>query len=304
MSKFESANNFIKSIKQEFKSCWNGEDNESFCDGKFYVDKTCICAITDEAVFISSHTLFPKSALYISEIAKLAGNLNLPIFYIPQWQYFDERHHEFTKDGIINAFQESCKKLKDKKDIYSKQELSEILATMQQIDIKLFKIPESLLNDAANSLKIMEEAISVHDKKLKEFIETHSYYELTQYAYFLPNVETTFRTALKRYLNPSGEFAFLRIDYETQRIYSSECYCGEHKDVMSFEEGYAIGTAYLKGIAKHGQKYGRYTVMKVMDGYIQISCNKYTRKTMEAAVERLENFAYKVQGYTNISMSE
>ena len=279
MSKYTSVDNFVKSFKGQFSNEWRGLDGEYFLDNKFYVDDTCLCKVTSDAMYISQNALTPKCSLYLHELTVRSNELNANVIYVPQWYKCDKRTHDFSNSGIIEAFRVAVFELKDKRDIYSKAHLEEIRATL----LKLNFIPHKLKAEVEEILSKMNEATRVEDKAVKKIISENSYYDIVQAAYFnFGDYDVRTRMLLKQYLNPSGEYAFLSYNRDDGYIYSSECMCGLPKKTMTLEEGLAIGTAYLGGTAKHGQKYGRFTIMRVMENYIQVSCNRYCKEMFQA----------------------
>ena len=283
MSKSDSVEKFIKELN-EGNDMWCGLDGECFKDSVFSVDKTPLCRIEGDKLYVSATSITPKCALYIREITVRSAQIAPTVIYVPQWYRCDSRCHNFSQEGIIQAFKDEYDTLKDKKDVYSRNHLENSLKTMQHINANCFKIPASLIKDAEKTLKQMNSAIKIEDSKVREFINSHSYYEIVEAAYFSKDTDLKTMTALRRYLNPSGEYAFLHLNKEDLRWYSSETMCGAYKPTMTLEQGIAVGWDYLNGRAVHGMKYGDYVVMKVMENYIQISCNKYTREMMRAAV--------------------
>jgi len=279
LSRVESVENFIKSLKGEFDSEWFGFDGEYFVEGKFYVNNTCLCKVVDDIMYISSSSMTPKCSLYIYELVTRSYELNLKILYIPQWYSLDKRSHEFSESDIINAFKNAVSELKDKRDVYSKARLEDIYDVLKKLEF----VKADFLSEVEKILKLMNNALELEESAVKNFIKENSYYNVVQVAYFgAGDYDIKFRTALKKYLNPSGEYAFLKLDLNTKMIYSSECKCGMPKEVMPMEVGYNLGKAYYEKTARHGQKYGNYTVMKVMDNYIQVSCNKYNKDMFNA----------------------
>ena len=71
--------------------------------------------------------------------------------------------------------------------------------------------------------------------------------------------------------------------------------CGMPKKVMTREQGFNLSKAFYEGTARHGQKYGNYTVMKVMDNYIQVSCNKYCKDMFNAIYFELMKYSHVTQ---------
>lgn len=279
MSKYSSVDNFIKAVKGEFENSWTGYDGEYFADGKFYVDKTCLCKVADGVMYLSENSITPKCSLYLRELTVRSNELNVEVIYVPQWYSCDKRTHEFSNSDIIMAFRGAVFNLKDKRDVYSKAHMEEIYSTLNKLQFT----PHKLLSEVQEILKLMNEATKVEDRAVKKFIAENSYYDLAQVAYFnAGEYDVKFRTALKRYLNPSGEYAFLKYDNNTGMVYSSECMCGMPKEVMTWQQAFDLSKAYYEGTARHGQKYGNYTVMRVMDGYIQVSCNKYCKDMFHA----------------------
>lgn len=289
LSKYNSVDNFIKAVKGEFSDSWTGADGEYFKDKKFYVDNTCLCKINDEGtMYLSQSAITPKLSLYLRELVVRAEELSKNVIYVPQWHSCDKRSHEFSNADIIMAFRIVIFNMKDKRDIYSKANMEEIISILK----KLKFTPHKLLAESEEILSKMNEAVKVEDKAVKKFIEKNTYYDVAQVAYFcVGDYDIKFRTALKRYLNPSGEYAFLKYNVEDGWIYSSECMCGMPKKVMTFEQGFNLGKAYYEGTARHGQKYGDYTVMRVMDNYIQVSCNKYCKDMFHAIYFELLKYA-------------
>ena len=292
MSKFSSVDNFVKALKGEFSSSWTGFDGERFSEGKFYVDNTCLCKVIDGVMYLSATSMTPKCSLYLRELTVRSNELNVDVIYVPQWYSCDKRTHEFSNSDIIMAFRTMIFTLKDKRDVYSKTHLEDIYSTLKKLNFT----PHKLLTEVEEILKKMNDAVKVEDKQVKKFIAENSYYDIAQAAYFNAGEhDVKFRTALKRYLNPSGEYAFLKYDNETDMVYSSECMCGVPKKVMTWEQAYNITRAYYDGTARHGQKYGNYTIMRVMDGYIQVSCNKYCKDMFHALYFELLKYSHVVK---------
>ena len=61
LSKYDSVNNFVNSIKGGFESSWTGYDGEYFKDGKFYVDNTCLCKVHDDVMYLSQNSITPSN---------------------------------------------------------------------------------------------------------------------------------------------------------------------------------------------------------------------------------------------------
>lgn len=289
LSKYDSVNNFVNSIKGEFESSWTGYDGEYFKDGKFYVDNTCLCRVRGDVMYLSQNSMTPKCSLYLRELTVRSNELNVKVLYVPQWYGCDKRSHEFSNSDIIMAFRIVIFNLKDKRDVYSKTHMEEIYSTLS----KLSFTPHKLLTDVEEILKKMNDAVKVEDKQVKKFIAKNNYYDIVQAAYFnAGDYDVKFRTALKRYLNPSGEYAFLKYNAEDDWVYSSECMCGMPKKVMTWEQAFNLSKAFYEGTARHGQKYGNYTVMRVMDNYIQVSCNKYCKDMFHAIYFELMKYSH------------
>lgn len=285
MSKFDSVNNFIKAVKGEHSSTFVGYDGERFNDNMFFVDNTCICRVKDKVMFLPLNTITPKLSLYIRELTMQSNNIDVSIVYVPQWYSCDKRTHNFEENEIINAFTVVIDKLKDKKDIYSKNNLEEIKSILLAINSKCFKIPNTLLETVDNILEKMEIATRIENREVKKFIEENCYYDIVQAAYFSKDYDIVFKTALKQYLNPSGEYAFLNYNFEEDRWYSSESVCGIPKATMAGDDGWNLIHHYHNKTLRHGMKFGEFTIMKVMDNYLQISCNKYSKAMFEALHE-------------------
>ena len=284
----DKANSVTKFIEElnDGKDMWCGFDGECFANNVFSVDKTPLCRIDGDTLYISATSITPKCALYIRELTLQASKLASKIIYIPQWHTCDKRCHSFSREEIIQAFKDEFETLKDKSDIYSKSHLENMLSTMNYINENCFPIPKTLINDTAKVLKKIDKAVKIEDKKVKEFINTHTYYEIAEKAYFTPGVDIKFMTALRKYLNPSGEYAFLNYNPVDDKWYSSEKLCGLPKATMCGEDGLQIARLYHTNQIKHGMKFGDFTVMKVMDSYIQISCNRYTRAMIESCYDK------------------
>ena len=283
MGKFDSVNNFAKAVKGNFNKSWEGFNGESFRDNKFFVGDTCICRVDKGILYLSVNSITPKCSLFIRDIVMKSQELNdTLVVYVPQWHSCDKRSHQFSEDEIINSFQIVVDKMKDRRDIYNQQHLKEIKNTLKIINERCFRVPTTLLNNVDNILGRMEAATRVEHKEVKEYIKLHNYYEIVQAAYFNKDHSIIFKTALKKYLNPSGEYAFLSYNKNDNRWYSSETICGKPKATMLGEEGIDLVTKYHNGLLRHGMKFGNYVIMKVMDNYVQISCNKYSRAMLEA----------------------
>lgn len=282
MSKFDSVNNFIKSVKGEFNKSWTGIDGECFSNNRFYVDGTCLCRIYRGFMFIPMNYLSPKCSLYAHELVICEHRLRVTLLFVPQWRSCDMRSHQFSKEDIINAFTIVINQLKNSNSIYNKSKLEDIKHTLKVINEKCFKIPPELITLTENILEKMKLAVSIKDNEIKKFIENNTYYDIVKKAYFDNTVDIQFKTTLRQYLNPTGEYAFLKFNEDEQRWYSSETLCGTPKAAMSLEEGWQFLQVFHNDGLKHGMKFGEYTIMKVTDGYIQISCNKYCRELFEA----------------------
>ena len=291
MSKSDSVEKFIHELN-EGKDMWCGLDGECFANNVFSVDRTPLCRIDGDKLYISAMSITPKCALYIRELTMRSSQIAPHVFYIPQWYRIDERCHDFSREGIIEAFKDEYDVLKNKKDVYSKAHLENLYKTMLSVNEKCFKVPSILITEAEKTLNKMNKAIRIEDSKIRKFIAENDYYEIVRVAYFDKSTDVKTMTALRRYLNPSGEYAFLNYNAEEKKWYSSETKCGAYKPTMTLEQGYSVGRDYLDGKAVHGMKYGEYIVMKVMENYIQISCNKYTREMMKAAVEHIEKAGF------------
>ena len=289
MDKFEIVKNFIESITNDKIKPNKGFNGEYFCDKKFYLDETCLCKVTDNAVYISKNMITPKCSSYLSELKSSLQRFNMPILSIPQWYGFDTRTHEFDEKDIIASFYVELNQLKGNVSIYSKIHLEELLGTLELINEKCFVIPNKLIEEVNNVIQNMCDIINPENNEVKKFIEETDYYELVRIAYFSNEKSMSFRTELKKYLNPSGEFAFLNYNDNEGIWYSSETLCGLPKATMNFEEGWGVLKAYHDGTARHGVKFGKYIVMKVTDGYIKISCNKYCKKLFEACYQYILN---------------
>ena len=290
MSKFESINNFVKAINGEFNGSYKGLDGESFRDNKFFVVDTCICRVVNDILYVSANSITPKCSLFIRDIVMKANELHgKTLIYVPQWHSCDSRSHQFSKEDIINAFQIVVDKMKGKKDIYNQQHLQEIKSILNTINEKCFTVPINLINVVNTTLAKMEDATKIENEGVKEYIKYHDYYEIVQAAYFNTSHSIIFKTSLKKYLNPSGEYAFLSYNSTDDKWYSSETIYGKPKVTMTGDEGVALADAYLEGSLKHGMKFGNYVIMKVMDNYVQISCNKYSRTMLKAARDFLVN---------------
>ena len=295
MSRTDSVNNFIKAVKGEYNSSFTGYDGEYFSDNKFFVDNTCICKVNSDnnVMYLSMNSITPKLSLYTRELAVKSAELNVTVIYVPQWYKCDLRSHEFDKDGIISAFSVVINKLKDKKDIYSKQNLEEIKSMLELINNKCFEVPSEINSTVNEILEKMTAATQIEDAEVKEFIKNNCYYDIVQAAYFNNIYDVVFKTALKHYLNPSGEYAFLSYNDKDDRWYSSESICGIPKATMTGDEGWDIVTKYHDGTLKHGMKFGNYVAMKVMDNYLQVSCNKYSRAMFESCYQMKEKLQRK-----------
>ena len=85
LSKYDSVNNFVNSIKGEFESSWTGYDGEYFKDGKFYVDNTCLCKVRGDVMYLSQNSMTPKCSLYLRELTVRSNELNVKVLYVHQW---------------------------------------------------------------------------------------------------------------------------------------------------------------------------------------------------------------------------
>lgn len=289
MDKIDIVKDFVLSLKNNEIKLGKGFNGEYFADNKFYVDKTCLCKVTSNAVYMSKSSITPKCSSYLKTLRNLLEELKLPILYIPQWYYSDTRSHQFEENEIISSFYEEISLLRDNISIYSKIHLEELLTTLDLIDDKCFKIPKELTDEIKQVIDNISVSINPQNKEINKFIKETEYYELVRVAYFSHEKNETFRTALRKYLNPSGEFAFLNFNDKEGIWYSSETLCGLPKATMNFEEGWGVLKSYHDGAARHGMKFGKYTVMKVTDGYIKISCNKYCKKLFEACYQYILN---------------
>ena len=188
---------------------------------------------------------------------------------------------------IINAFTECFSELKNKRDIYTKKTAEHLLKELAAVSNSIYKIPKKLLQDYKNLCAELTETVKTQIEEVNEFINSHDYYGIVKEAYFTKNVNTTYKTALREYLNPTGEYAFLLIDFENKNVISSETICGASKIVMSLEDATRLSSAIHNGTVKHGQKYGNYVVMKVTNNYVQIGCNKYSMEMLNAFHEQV-----------------
>lgn len=260
----------------------HGNNGENFHDRKFYVDKTCICYLSEHIIYVSKSAITPKCAQYVHAITAKAQSLGYLIINVPQWYSADTRSHEFYKVDILKAFAQTINSLKTQRDIYSRSHMKSLYSTLLVIDKECFKVPEELLSTAKNALSEMEKALSVEDTELKRVISENSYYKLVQMCYFGECTNLSLVNKLRNYLNPTGEYAFLRYDPVNEVTYSSETMCGAHKEVMTKEEAWACSSAIEDGSVKHGMKFGKYPIMKVCEGYVQIGCNKYNRELLHS----------------------
>ena len=273
---------YNKSVKKYLENTnlnWSGFNGEYVQDNKFYLNKTCLGAFLRGVLYVSGNSITSKCSQYIKELIAVASSMKIKVVEIPQFYYTHNLHHEFTESGIITAFEDAVNKIKDNRDVYSKSVLEKYKKAIHEL---WFKVPESLENTITTALTEIEKVLEVEESEFKELLEKHSYYELAQIAFFREGQYSgELRTKLRKYLNPTGEYAFLRADADGW-TYSSECKCGLPKKVMTLEETKAITKAWFTGTARHGQKYGKYTIMKVMDGYIQVSCNRYCKAMFDA----------------------
>ena len=260
----------------------HGNNGENFHDRKFYVDKTCICYLSEHIIYVSKSAITPKCAQYVHAITAKAQSLGYLIINVPQWYSADTRSHEFYKVDILKAFAQTINSLKTQRDIYSRSHMKSLYSTLLVIDKECFKVPEELLSITKNALSEMEKALSVEDTELKRAISENSYYKLVQMCYFGECANLSLVNKLRNYLNPTGEYAFLRYDPVNEVTYSSETMCGAHKEVMTKEEAWACSSAIEDGSVKHGMKFGKYPIMKVCEGYVQIGCNKYNRELLHS----------------------
>lgn len=293
MKKFESIELYVSAIKNnKFNEQHTGFDNEEFHGKLFFVSKTCICCYekNKNVLFVSDNSITPKCATYTRELKKqLTANFNCTVIHIPQWYCSDTRSHKFTLKDIINAFTECFNELKNKRDVYTKKTAEHLLKELTAVSNSIYKIPEKLLQDYKNLCTELTETVKTQIEEVNEFINSHNYYEIVKKAYFTKNINTTYKTALREYLNPTGEYAFLLIDFENKNVISSETICGASKIVMSLEDATRLSCAIHDRIVKHGQKYGNYVIMKVTDNYVQIGCNKYSMEMLNAFHEQVIN---------------
>lgn len=280
MYKFESIDLFISALKDTNKpNSYSGYDTEKFLKNKFYVGNTCACKYDMEknVLFVPTTSITPKCATYVKQLkAKLIAEFKCHVIHVPQWFYSDTRSHDFTFKSILKAFEDELTLLEQKHDIYTQKNTEKLLKELSALSDLTYEVPENLVNrykTLLNSLKKIEEN---YTREVREFINSHTYYDIVVEAYFSKSVDIAFKTALRNYLNPTGEYAFLYIDYENGNVITSETICGAPKIVMNLEDSYNLSSAVVDGTIWRGAKYGNYTIMKVHESYIQIGCNKYT----------------------------
>ena len=288
MSRFESVNKYITSLQGGLVDKWLGFDGEYFKEKKFYVNNTCLCKykhspLTGENIlFVSASSITPKCALYLHEITVQASKLDCDVVFVPQWYSTSERHHEFAKEDIIKAFETAYEQSKGKKDNFTKRRLENLLDTVLVVHKTLCPVPLQLIANLETAVSEMQDIGQVNNKEIGEFINNHTYYEIVQAAYFDLNVPIKLKTGLRTHLNPSGEYAFLKVDVDKEQVYSSESICGAPKEVMNLQEASDCLIHWHNKTIRHGMKFGKYTIIKVLGGYLQIGCNKYCKDMFDA----------------------
>ena len=112
-------------------------------------------------------------------------------------------------------------------------------------------------------------------RKLNKLLKTNNICELARLAYDSDELTSEQRADIRKALNPRGELAF--VWYDKQR---AEFVTSKHIH-MTIREGLAALKLWAAGRLRHGLKVGYYTVLEVMESYVQIGCHKIPTENLK-----------------------
>lgn len=264
----------------------------------FEVDNTIIARFLENkfgkrVLLVCAEGLTPKITPYIPEITMNSKMNPTRVYKIPQVRNTSALYHTFDKDGVISLLYDRLDKLSGdmlkNRTVYRCNQYMKMYTTLDKLTREVWgdiDIEPRFIEEAGKCTKHLELVFNEVD----DFMSKHTYRELVDIAFFNGecdelNIDENFRSLLRSAMNTSGDLAFLKV-MEDGNTYSPDLDAdGNYRFVMSNDDSIALTNNFLAGKLKHGQKYGKFTIMSKSHGFVKISCNKYSPEMLEVIHE-------------------
>ena len=282
MSFFVSVKNFLNANTAVDKVLC--ADGTAYTQELFWFRGTCIARKADRKLILPLNAITAETTNYVKSLAVQSSYPPENIFYVPQYHKSNPRHHCFSTEDVMHAFDDELNKYSACKSLLEANKFLEAYrARMRFMDVfcenttQLSPEHESALNEALSKLNLI-------NADVEQFCASNSICDVVDVAYFgVGEYDKTFRRALREHLNPSGLMSFLH--FRGDVVLTDETICGAPKEVMSINDAAALLSAFDNGTIRRGMKFGSYLIMKRTSDYMQVGCNKYPNFMFSGLVE-------------------
>lgn len=265
----------IKTIKKN--------NNVSYHDNKYFSYSTCIAKITDSkkgfVLLLSADNFSHTTACHISEIRQ--ANPRYEVLCFPQEENAKNFNLSDIQDRIIeNLDFYSSSKLTQKVNrnsyIHNYNMLKNLDEYLKDVDKAIFDkykpLFDILTNDESLKIELEKQRQKENEKRkalkieLKSYLDNNNFLNLARLVYSdYSELKREVKGKIQDLINPKNDLSFVWV--ENNNVKTSK------HITMLIDEIKPFLVAWKKGMLKHGQNIGQYTVLSTTSESVKIGCH-------------------------------